>query len=169
MLFAGVPLALAAAFFTWRFWEEAEELRAACETQALVALWPEANGRIIDTQVERKSRGRSTAYRPVIRYVYETPSGPQGGSLVRYDENPWCEFESLAESVAAGYPAGMPVTVKYHPDYPYISVLDGSAPRWADLRIAECLRWGSIALWAIAAAYTAMKTWVSIRRKRAER
>jgi hypothetical protein len=125
------------------------DLQAGCEFQAEAASWPEAPGRIVDTSIETRYRSRSTTYRPVIRYAYETPRGTEGGSTIRFDESPWYSFKSDAEAARNLYPSGMAVRVKHHPVRMHISLLDAGPPRW------------SVLYWVRAALAVCLLAWVA--------
>lgn len=133
--------------------DSAKNLEAACEAQASVASWPEAPGRIVDGYVLLEGPGRNAGYRGVVRYIIETPQGPVGGSVIRFDESPYHSSEGAAWSAIRGYPAGMQVKVKHHPDNPYNSLLDGSAPRWDDLRNTKIGMWIAFGFWVLNIVY----------------
>jgi hypothetical protein len=152
----GFPLALLFAFSiaTIVLYGQVTELRAGCEAQAEAMTWPEAPGRVVDTRIEIQSRARSTTYRAGIRYVYETPLGPQGGSTIRLDESPWSVSESEAEAVRRKYPAGTPVRVRYHPSRMHISLIDATPPRWTSLWWMQVAMWVSVVFWLACVGYS---------------
>ena len=142
-------------------------LRQGCEAQTEAAAWPEAFGRVVDTRIDRRNRSRSTQYQAIISYIYQTPQGPQGGNVLRFDESPWRSSESEARAMARPYRAGAIIKVKYNPERMHISLLDGSAPRWDSLRQAELVLWIVYGVWFVIAIYLAWKVrrWL-LRRSR---
>lgn len=120
---------------------------ARCEMQARAASWPESQGEVVATRVEKAFARRSYHFRPIIIYIYPTPQGPCSGSVMRFDDDQELPSRADAEAVTKRYPVGSPTTVRYDPDKTSVSALDASAPRW------DVVHRIKIVLWLIAAAW----------------
>ena len=89
--------------------------------------WPEAPGKVIAADVERRGGGatanRNTYYRPLIRYTYVVSGREREGSRFRFGMTS-ARTRAGAEKMLAPYPPGAAIKVRYDPEYPDQSVLE---------------------------------------------
>lgn len=99
------------------------------------ANWPKAAGEVLRAFVYRHERRTpketSITFTPVVEYAYEV-HGERYTSCKRdfapYDCATFTEEKKAAE-IAATFPAGKPVTVRYNPDVPAQAALKVGKPR----------------------------------------
>lgn len=111
--------------------------RAAILLHDQVAAWPETDGTVIESKVntwERtssSSKGGSrtvTVHGPDVLYRYRVGAADYQSRAFRPGAPPVDRERAKAEAIAARYPAGTAVKVRYDPDHPVRSWLENPPP-----------------------------------------
>ncbi len=92
--------------------------------------WPTAPGRVLSSRVRESWGGRRLIYEPEVTYEYTVREGPTlRGDCVRFGEIAH-DTARDARKIAARYPVGATVQVRYDPRDPSRSTLEpGVGPR----------------------------------------
>lgn len=87
--------------------------------------WPQVPGVVETSEVvaERRFKHRAVMYRPVVRYRYGAPGGVYLGGKVASTARLY-NREKEAQRIAARYPVGTTVMVRYNPGDPSEAVLE---------------------------------------------
>lgn len=94
--------------------------------------------RVLEAEVNSRTRDNRTSYRPSIRYRYEVDG--KGYKTRRYSYyNNSSRSKSDIEAIVAEYPVGGTVTAYYNPENPKRAVLDNSKPDATMFIIFICL------------------------------
>jgi hypothetical protein len=123
VFFAGV-FALLGAVFTILAVRSRQKARAALA-------WPTVRGEVQSSQVREHSsydsddNSTSTSYEPVVQYTYAIMGQPFESGKIAYGATSFGRKQ--AEQVAARYPAGSTVQVRYNPEKPSEAVLETRA------------------------------------------
>lgn len=87
--------------------------------------WPTTTAEVLESGVAERDdgNGEGVGYQPVVVYRYVVEGTPHEGSQIRPDDAPEDSYEA-AEAIAARYPVGTEIEIRYHPLDPSSALIE---------------------------------------------